>query len=69
MNNSETGLHEFHSSQWLTVREFARVMGRNERQIRRWVNDGTLAEFGFPLICYDHGRFHRIYFISIIPLS
>lgn len=43
---------------WLTVNEFARMMGREERTVYNWLRDGTLAEFGVPVCQFRHGRLH-----------
>lgn len=44
---------------WLTVAEFARMMGRSTRQVRYWTSNGTLLEFGYPVYCVSPGRFNR----------
>ena len=51
------------SPQWLTVKEFARLMGRPERHVRRWVQNGTLTEFGISSYTISRGRFHNKHFI------
>jgi hypothetical protein len=43
---------------WLTVREFGRMMGRDEQTIYKWLRNGTLAEFGVPVCQFRHGRLH-----------
>ena len=43
---------------WLTVSEFARLMGRRPRAVYYWVENGTLAEFGIPVCQFRHGRSH-----------
>ena len=48
---------------WLTIREFARMMGRSERQVENWTNDGTLFDFGFPIYCVGRGVNRRRFFI------
>ena len=52
---------------WLTIREFAREMGRSERQVLNWTQDGTLASFGFPIYSINRGRFHSRFFILMKP--
>ena len=43
---------------WLTVTEFSRMMGRRPSTVYEWVEDGTLAEFGFPVREFRYGRRH-----------
>ena len=43
---------------WLTITEFSRMMGRQPRTIREWVDEGTLAEFGIPVCQFRHGKRH-----------
>ena len=43
---------------WLTVAEFSRMMGRRPSTVYEWVEDGTLAEFGFPVREFRCGRRH-----------
>jgi hypothetical protein len=50
-------------SYWLTLTEFARVMGRPERTVRQWAQNGTLVEFGLPVWCISTGRFHNRHFV------
>jgi hypothetical protein len=51
---------------WLTVQEFARMMGRSPRMVQRWIDDGTLAEFGFPVYRVNRGYHNRRTFIRTI---
>lgn len=55
-------------SQWLTVQEFARMMGRCDRQVRKWTSDGTLIDFGYPMYVFGTGRFNRRTYILTPPL-
>lgn len=43
---------------WLTVEEFARVMGRRPQTIYWWLRTGTLAESGIPVYQARGGRLH-----------
>ena len=43
---------------WLTVTEFARMMGREPRTGYNWVRNGTLAEFGVPVYQFRCGGLH-----------
>lgn len=43
---------------WLSVTEFASVMNRHEQTIYKWLRNGTLAEFGVPVVQFRHGRLH-----------
>lgn len=43
---------------WLTVTEFSRMLGRPPATVYRWLNDGTLAEFGVPILEFRNGRRH-----------
>ena len=40
------------------ITEFSRMMGRQPRTIREWVDEGTLAEFGIPVCQFRHGKRH-----------
>ena len=52
---------------WLTVVEFSRLMGREPVTIHKWVRDGTLAEFGVPVMHFQPGRRHsgRTFILNI----
>ncbi len=43
---------------WLTVTEFARMMGREPRTVAWWVETGILADFGIPVCQFRHGKVH-----------
>jgi hypothetical protein len=43
---------------WLTAQEFARMMGRPQPTVYRWLRNGTLAEFGIPVCQFRQGRLH-----------
>lgn len=43
---------------WLSVSEFAVIMGRHEQTIYKWLRTGTLAEFGVPVVQFRSGRPH-----------
>ena len=43
---------------WLTATEFARVMGREPQTVYKWLRNGTLAEFGVPVMHFRGGRLH-----------
>ena len=43
---------------WLTADEFARVLGRSHWTVQRWLREGTLTEFGIPIMQFRHGRRH-----------
>jgi hypothetical protein len=43
---------------WLTVNEFARMMGRAPDTVHWWIRQGTLAEFGIPVYQFRNGRLH-----------
>ena len=43
---------------WLTATEFARMMGREPQTVYKWLRNGTLAEFGVPVIHFRNGRRH-----------
>lgn len=43
---------------WLTVSEFARMMGRDPQTVYKWIRQGTLAEFGIPCCRFRAGRLH-----------
>ena len=52
--------------QYLTVKEFARVMNCSERHVRRIANNLILSEFGVPIISVPFGTRGRrtIYIFS-----
>lgn len=52
---------------WLTAREFARVMGRDEQTVYWWIRNGILADFGIPTCQFRQGRMHsgRIFIRNI----
>jgi len=43
---------------WLTANEFARMMGREPVTVYKWLRNGTLAEFGVPVVQFRYGRRH-----------
>ena len=43
---------------WLTANEFARMMGREPVTIYKWIKNGTLADFGVPVMHFRRGRRH-----------
>lgn len=43
---------------WLTVNEFARLMGRRPFTVHGWIRSGVLAEFGFPICQFRCGGLH-----------
>jgi len=43
---------------WLTVSEFARLMGRSPQTVYKWTRLGTTAEFGISTYEYRSGRKH-----------
>lgn len=49
---------------WLTTREFARMMGRPERTVQLWAQNGTLVEFGLSIYQVGNGRFNRRHYIQ-----
>jgi hypothetical protein len=52
---------------WLTVNEFARMMGRRPFTVHWWLRNGTLAEFGIPVCRFRCGGLHsgRIFIQNI----
>lgn len=52
---------------WLTVSEFSRMMGRRPTTMYKWIGDGTLAEFGVPVMQFRSGRLHsgRTFILNI----
>jgi hypothetical protein len=54
-------------SHWLTVQEFARVMGRDPQTVYWWIGNGTLAEFGVPVCQFRGSRLHsgRTFILNI----
>lgn len=53
------------NNQWLTVREFAREMGRREVTVRKWLVDGTILDFGYNVFVVGRGRFNHRHYIRI----
>jgi hypothetical protein len=53
---------------WLTVNEFAHMMGRHPQTVYSWINNNTLAEFGFPVCQFRRGGLHsgRVFIQNII---
>ena len=53
---------------WLTVREFAHLMGRSPYTVRWWIKQDILAEFGIPVYRTRMGRLHsgRIFIRNVI---
>jgi hypothetical protein len=43
---------------WLTVQEFAHMMGRPQPTVYKWLRNGTLAEFGIPVMQFRGSRSH-----------
>ena len=43
---------------WLTVNEFAQVVGRRPYTVHAWLRNGTLAAFGIPTYRFRSGRPH-----------
>ena len=52
---------------WLTVQEFARMMGRSHWTVQTWVRNGTLAEFGIPVYRHNFRGPHqgRVYIQNV----
>ena len=59
MSDAEWHLH------WVTVQEFARIIGKDPRIVRYWIIDGTITQLGFPIYRICHGRFNTRSFIFI----
>jgi hypothetical protein len=54
-------------AQWMTVEEFALLMGRATRTIRLWCQDGTLETFGYRKYQDGSGRWWILYeFASVV---
>jgi hypothetical protein len=52
---------------WLTAQEFARMMGREPQTVYKWLRNGTLAEFGVPVMHFRQGKQHsgRTFILNI----
>jgi hypothetical protein len=43
---------------WLSVSEFAFAMDRHEQTVYKWLRNGTLADFGVPVVQFRRGQLH-----------
>lgn len=50
--------------QWLTAKEFARVLGCSPFHVRRIAADGLLQECGIPVYRIGHGRRTKIFIFT-----
>lgn len=55
--------HEF-ADQFLTIREYARVMNCCERHVRRLAYEMAFSDFGIPMVSIQQGRYRKIYIFS-----
>ena len=65
---SYAGPPEF-GDQYLTVREYARVMQCCERHVRRLVYELAFSDFGIPIVSIQHGKYRKVYIFSPGPMA